>query len=57
MPGEMAILCIEGEVAQCTPLRTIALSAGPLVVLNGGEPQAVDSLSDSTLLVTVLLKA
>jgi quercetin dioxygenase-like cupin family protein len=53
--GEITIQCLEGEAEVVTPSRTLALEAGQLVMLAGGEPHAVSASKPSSLLVTILL--
>jgi quercetin dioxygenase-like cupin family protein len=55
--GAITVHCLEGEVTFTTPARTCALHAGELVMLDGGEPHAVQAVTDASLLVTVLLPA
>ena len=55
VPGAITVQCLEGETDVTTPARICKLFAGQLVVLDGGEPHAVKAVSDSTLLVTILL--
>ena len=55
VPGAITVLCLEGEAVVTTPSRRCPLGAGQLVMLEGGEPHAVQALSDASLLVTVLL--
>lgn len=55
VPGAITVLCLEGEAVVTTPSRRCPLGAGQLVMLEGGEPHAVQSLTDASLLVTVLL--
>jgi quercetin dioxygenase-like cupin family protein len=55
VPGEITVQCLEGEVTLTVPTRSIALSAGQLVMLPAGEPHALQARSDASLLVTVLL--
>jgi len=55
VPGAITIHCLEGEAAVTTPSRTCDLRAGQLVMLTGGELHAVDAITDSSLLVTLLL--
>ena len=55
VPGAITVLCLEGEAVVTTPSRRCPLAAGQLVMLEGGEPHAVQALSDASLLVTVLL--
>jgi quercetin dioxygenase-like cupin family protein len=53
--GEITIQCLEGAADVVTPSRTLALEAGQLVMLAGGEPHAVAAREPSSLLVTILL--
>lgn len=53
--GAITVHCLEGEAEVATPSRQCRLSAGQLVMLDGGEPHAVTALTDTSLLVTVLL--
>ena len=55
--GELTLQCLEGEVTVSVASRSIALSAGQLVLLPAGEPYSVQARSDASLLVTVLLRA
>ena len=55
VPGAITVHCIEGEAVVTTPTRTCRLLAGQLVMLDGGEPHAVQAVADASLLVTVLL--
>ena len=55
VPGATTVHCIEGEAVVTTPTRTCRLLAGQLVMLDGGEPHAVQAVTDSSLLVTLLL--
>lgn len=55
VPGAITVLCLEGEAVVTTPSRRCPLGAGQLVMLEGGEPHAVQALTDASLLVTVLL--
>ena len=53
--GAITVQCLEGEALVTTPSRSCRLAAGQLVMLVGGEPHAVQALTDASLLVTVLL--
>ena len=53
--GAITIHCLEGETVVTTPSRTCHLGAGQLVMLAGGEPHAVRSVTDASVLVTILL--
>lgn len=55
VPGAITIHCLEGEAVVSTPARSCTLGAGQLVMLEGGEPHAVNAITDASLLVTVLL--
>ena len=55
--GEITIQCLEGQVVVTTASRTCPLHAGELVMLGGGEPHAVQAVTDASLLVTVVLAA
>ena len=57
VPGEMTLQCLEGDAVVTTPHRACTLTAGQLVTLPGGEPHAVTALTDTSLLVMVLLAA
>ena len=56
VPGAITIHCLEGAAVVSTPSRSCQLRAGQLVMLDGGEPHAVNAISDASLLVTVLLQ-
>ncbi|MGZ5276513.1 MAG: cupin domain-containing protein [Caldimonas sp.] len=55
VPGAVTVQCLEGEAVLTTPSRTCRLDAGRLVMLEGGEPHALQAVSDASLLVTLLL--
>jgi len=55
--GATTVQCLEGEAVVTTPSRICHLSAGQLVMLGGAEPHSVQAVTDSSLLVTVLLRA
>lgn len=55
VPGAITVHCLEGAAVLTTPSRTCPLSAGQLVLLDGGEHHAVTAVSDSSLLVTIVL--
>lgn len=55
VPGAVIIQCIEGQAVVSTPGKRCELSAGQLVVLSGGEPHAVQAVTDVSLLVILLL--
>ena len=55
-PGEVTVLCIEGEVEFDTPGATQVLAAGDLIHLRRREPHALRARSDASLLVTICLE-
>ncbi|RZT97752.1 cupin domain-containing protein [Rivibacter subsaxonicus] len=55
--GAVTVQCLEGEAVVTTPSRSCRLGAGQLVMLAGGEPHAVNAVTDASLLVTVLFGA
>ena len=57
VPGAITIQCLEGEALVTTPSRSCPLPAGRLVMLEGEEPHAVQAVTDTSLLVTVVLPA
>lgn len=57
VPGAITVHCLEGQTVVTTSSRTCTLRAGQLVMLDGSEGHAVKAVSDSSLLVTVLLHA
>ena len=54
--GEITVQCLEGNVLITTPGRACSLAPGELMALPAHEPHGLKALSDSSLLVTVLLK-
>ena len=54
--GAITLHCLEGEALVTTPARRCPLLAGQLVMLAGGEPHGVLGVTDTSLLVTVLLQ-
>ena len=55
--GAVTVQCLEGEAVVTASSRRCRLNAGQLVMLPESEPHAVQALTDSSLLVTVLLHA
>lgn len=55
LAGAITVQCLEGEAVVTTPSRTCQLAAGQLVMLAGAQPHGVQAITDSSLLVTVLL--
>ncbi len=55
VPGEITLLCIEGEVQLQTPGSEQALHPGDFVHLAGGTPHAITGTTDASLLLTISL--
>jgi quercetin dioxygenase-like cupin family protein len=51
----ITLLCIEGQAEVGTPERQCRLKAGELVMIEGGQPHTVRALTDTSLLLTILL--
>ena len=54
--GAITVLCIEGQTVVSAGARQCRLGAGQLVMLEGHEPHALLAVTDSSLLVTLLLQ-
>lgn len=54
--GAITIQCLEGQVELVVKEQMQTLQAQQLVYLSADEPHSVKALTDSTLLVTILLK-
>ncbi|RUL89680.1 cupin domain-containing protein [Tautonia sociabilis] len=54
-PGEITVHCLEGEIALTVLGTTRVLQAGQMLYLNAGEPHSVRSISDSSILLTIVL--
>jgi quercetin dioxygenase-like cupin family protein len=55
VPGEITLLCIEGECELQTPGAVQVLGAGDFVHLEGATPHALTGRSDASLLLTISL--
>lgn len=55
VPGEVTMLCLQGEVAVEAGGGSQVLRAGQMMYLNGGVGHALHALQDSLLLRTILL--
>jgi quercetin dioxygenase-like cupin family protein len=53
--GAITLHCLEGQAEVGLPGRSCALGAGQLVMIEGGVPHTVQALSDTSLLLTILL--
>lgn len=53
--GEITVQCLEGRVGFTAEGKTQELTAGQLLLLTAGEPHALTGITDSSLLVTLLL--
>ncbi len=54
-PGEIRVLCIEGEIVFRTPSIEQTLIAGDFVLLGRGVPHALKAVLDSSALLTICL--
>ncbi|SNR95026.1 hypothetical protein SAMN05192560_1930 [Methylobacillus rhizosphaerae] len=54
--GALTIQCVEGDVELASCGQTQVLKASTLVYLRAGDPHTVKALTDSTLLITILLE-
>lgn len=57
VPGEITLLCIEGQVQLETPGTVQVLQAQDFVHLLGGTPHAITGMTDASLLLTISLSA
>ena len=55
VPGEITLLCVEGEVELRTEGAVQLLEAGDFVHLQGGAPHALTGRTDASLLLTISL--
>lgn len=55
VPGEITLLCIEGEVRLQTPGNEQTLRPYDFVHLEGGTPHALTGHTDASLLLTISL--
>ncbi len=53
--GEVVVQCLEGRVAVTVGGKAQELAAGQLLWLKAGEPHAVKSIENASLLLTLLL--
>lgn len=54
-PGEITVLCVEGEIVFRTPSSEQTLVAGDFVHLGRGVPHALKAVLDSSALLTICL--
>lgn len=57
VPGAVTIQCLEGEALVSTPSRSGKLSAQQLMVLQGDEVHSVEAVTDTSLLVTIVMQS
>ena len=55
VPGEITLQCVEGTVELTARGTSRTLSAGQLLYLAGGDAHALRGVSDSSLLLTIML--
>jgi quercetin dioxygenase-like cupin family protein len=53
--GAVTIQCLEGKIELHAHNKILALNAGELVYLAGGEPHALHAVEDASVLLTILL--
>ncbi|MEZ6137086.1 MAG: cupin domain-containing protein [Pirellulaceae bacterium] len=56
-PGEITVFCLEGRVKFTSQREAKELVAGDMLYLSAADPHAVEAVENSTVLVTILLKA
>ena len=54
-PGEITVQCLEGCVKFSVGETTHEMTAGDLLYLEAAQPHAVEALTDSSVLVTLIL--
>lgn len=54
VPGEITLHCLEGRALLQLDQKTLELSTGQWVYLEGGRRHAVKGIEDSSLLLTIL---
>lgn len=54
-PGEITVQCLEGRIAFIVAGKRQELVAGDLLYLTAGQPHALESLEDGSILVTLAL--
>lgn len=55
VPGEITLLCLDGEVELEMHGSSSTLRAGQMLYLGGGQAHSLRALQDSLLLLTILL--
>jgi quercetin dioxygenase-like cupin family protein len=53
--GALTLHCLEGQAEVGTPRGRCRLQAGQLVMIEGGQPHTVHGITDTSLLLTILL--
>ncbi len=56
VPGEITVQCLEGCIPFTAKGTSYELHAGDLLYLDAAEPHAVEAVTDSSVLVTILLR-
>ncbi len=54
-PGEITVQCLEGRLAFITPQATHELEPGDFLHLEAGVPHALQALTDTSALVTMVV--
>jgi quercetin dioxygenase-like cupin family protein len=53
-PGELALMCLEGQITLYACGKTQDVPADHLTILAAGEPHAIKAIEDSSVLLTIL---
>ncbi len=54
--GDITVQCLEGELKFTSPIGTKTLHAGQMLFLNAAELHVVEAITDTSVLVTILLR-
>jgi len=53
-PGELTLMCLEGQITLYACGKTQDVPADHLTILAAGEPHAIKAIEDSSVLLTIL---
>lgn len=56
VPGKITVQCLSGSMQFTVGAESLNLEADSWFYLDGNEPHSLEALSDTTLLVTILLQ-
>jgi len=54
--GEITVQCLEGRIMFTALGKSQELRSGQMLYLNGNEPHSLESIEESTVLLTILLE-